>query len=224
MPTGDITIERVQAFKRATRHGYFVRGMKFLLPVIALGVALAMFMSLKFSLMIGDEKLSVGAVEISANDLKMINPKLDGYTDEGGKYSVTAEEALQDVRNTDEIRLNSVKAQLTQVSKDWARVTAPHGLFHVKREVLDLNGDINVTSSNGMKAFLTEANIFVKTQMILSNKPVRVEMLNGTVRSDSMTIETKKRILLFEGRVRVKIKKRTGNAGSKGSIGNSGIR
>ena len=208
MPTVDITVERARAFKQAKLHGYLVRVLKLVLPLVAVGVVVGALMVSQFSLMFGDAKVSVGGIKISTENLKMINPKLDGFTEDGGKYSITAAEAVQEVGNREEIKLINVKAELKQVNEDWAKVTAPDGMFHVKREVLDLFGDINVTSSNGMKAFLTEAKVFVKTHRIVSNKPVRVEMLNGSVRSDKMTIETRARIVLFEGRVRVKIKKR----------------
>ena len=194
--------------------------MKFLLPLTAIGVVFAMFLTLKYSMIVpGAGNVTVGAIKVSTDNLKMINPKMDGFTNEGGKYSVTAAEAIQEIGNTDEIQLVRVKAHLTQLSKDWAQVTAPTGMFHVKREVLDLNGDIKVTSSNGMKAFLTEANIFVKKQTILSNKPVRVEMLNGSVRSETMRIDAKTRIVLFQGRVRVKIRKQAVPADSNIAAG-----
>lgn len=207
MPRVDITVERARAFKQAKRHGFVVRLLKLVLPLLAIGVVFGAMMMSRFSLMFGDGKVSVGAIKVSTENLTMVNPKLDGFTSDGGKYSVTAAEAIQDVGNQDEIKLNRVRARLDQVSGDWARVTAPDGLFHAKQEVLDLTGDIRVTSSNGMKAFLTEANIFVKPQRIVSNKPVRVEMLNGSVRSETMTIDSRTRIVLFQDRVRVKIRK-----------------
>jgi len=205
MPNVDITVERSRAFTQAKRHGVLVRVLKFALPLLGVLIVVVAALSSKFSLLIGDGKVSVDSVKISTENLTMVNPQLDGFTDEGGKYSVTAAEAIQEVGNQEEIKLNEIKAHLTQASKEWAEITAPSGLFHVKREVLDLSGDINVTSSNGMKAFLTEANIFVKTHRIISLKPVRVEMLNGNVRSDRMTIQSQAKTVLFEGRVRVKI-------------------
>ena len=126
MSSSDITTERVRAFKAATRHGYFVRGMKFLLPLTAIGVVFAMFLTLKYSMIVpGAGNVTVGAIKVSTDNLKMINPKMDGFTNEGGKYSVTAAEAIQEIGNTDEIQLVRVKAHLTQISKDWAQVTAP---------------------------------------------------------------------------------------------------
>ena len=205
MPDVDITVERTRAFAQAKRHGYVVRFLKWALPVLGVAIVVVAALSSKFLLMFGDKNVSVDRIKVSTENLTMVNPKLDGFTDEGGKYSVTAAEAIQDVGNQEEIKLNKIKAHLTQVSDDWATITAPTGLFHVKREVLDLTGDIRVSSNNGMKAFLTEANIFIKTQRIESHKPVRVEMLNGNVRSDRLTIQSQIKTILFEGRVRVKI-------------------
>ena len=205
MPSVDITVERERAFQKATRHGILVRVLKFALPLSAIGVVMVALMVSQFSLMFGDNKVSVERIQVSSKNLTMVNPKLDGFTDEGGKYSVTAAEAIQAIGNQEEIKLNNVNAELLQVNKDWARITAPNGLFHVKREELDLSGDIRVTSSDGMKAFLTEAKIFVKNQQIISEQPVRVEMSQGTVRSDRMIIRSQDKIILFEGRVRVSL-------------------
>jgi len=211
MPDVDITVERARAFNQAKRHGYLVKFLKLALPLLAVSVVGLALMNSQFSIMFGDEKVSVEKIKVSTENLTMVNPKMDGFTNEGGKYSVTAAEAIQDVGNQEEIKLNKIKAHLTQASEDWAEINAHKGLFHVKREELDLNGDIKVTSSNGMKAFLTEAKIFVKNHQIISNKPVRVEMLNGTVRSDRLNIQSQKKIILFDGRVRVKILMRPKN-------------
>ena len=208
MPSVDITVERARAFKTATRHGTLVRVLKFALPLSAIGIVMVALMVSKFSLMFGDSKISVEKIHVSGENLTMVNPKLDGFTDKGGKYSVMAAKAIQVVGNQEEIKLKKVNAELLQVNKDWAKITAPNGLFHVKREELDLSGDIRVTSSNGMKAFLTEAKIFVKNHKIISEQPVRVEMPQGTVRSDRMTIRSQEKTILFEGRVRVKLKMR----------------
>ena len=59
-----------------------------------------------------------------------------------------------------------------------------------------------------MTAQLTQATIDMKTHLIVSEQPVVVEFLNGTVRSELMTLNHDKRIVVFRDQVRVHIRKR----------------
>ena len=74
--------------------------------------------------------------------------------------------------------------------------------------MLELIGDIRTAQSGGMTARLTRASIDMKTQTIISNEPVDVDFLNGTVRSETMTIHTEEKRVIFRNNVRVHIRKR----------------
>ena len=69
-----------------------------------------------------------------------------------------------------------------------------------------MSGDIKVTSSNGMTAYLKTADVQTKTQIVTSRDRVIVEMSNGTtVESDGMVLNAKTKEITFEGQVRTQL-------------------
>lgn len=200
--------EWTKSIARARAHSRLVTRLRILLPVLAVGVAGLYFISPKIRLTIGDMNASVAGVVIEKGRLRMINPKLEGVNDKQGVYVVTADYAEQVVANPDIIYLTGIKAEMSNAQKGWSRLSAPKGTFETKTEKLELIGDIRTAQSSGMTARLTRATIDMKKQLIVSNEPVDVVFLNGTVRSDAMTIHTGERRVIFRDNVRVHVRKR----------------
>jgi len=200
--------QRSKSLNQARSHTRLVRVLRIALPLLALGVGAFYFHSPRISVSIGDLEASVGSITIDKGKLRMLNPKLEGANDKQGTYTVTAKYAEQEVANPDIIHLIDIKAQINNAKKGWSRLSAPKGIFETKTEMLELIGDIRTAQSGGMTARLTRASIDMKTQTIVSNEPVDVDFLNGTVRSETMTIHTEEKRVIFRNNVRVHIRKR----------------
>lgn len=200
--------EWTKSIARARAHSRLVAILRIALPVLAAGVASLYLISPKIQLTIGDMNASVAGVVIEKGRLRMVNPRLEGVNNKQGAYVVTADYAEQAVANPDVIYLTEIKAEMNDAGKDWSRLSAPKGIFETKTEKLELTGDIRAAQSSGMTARLTRASIDMKKQLIMSDEPVDVVFLNGTVRSDAMTIFTGEKRVIFRDNVRVHIRKR----------------
>ncbi|GBE44750.1 MAG TPA: LPS export ABC transporter periplasmic protein LptC [Rhizobiales bacterium] len=200
--------EWTKLMARARAHSRLVARLRIALPVLAVAVAGLYFVSPKIQMTFGDLNASVAGVVIEKGRLRMVNPKLEGVNDEQGAYVVTADYAEQVVANPDIIYLTEIRAEMNNNQKGWSRLSAPKGVFETKTEKLELAGDIRTVQSGGMTARLSRASIDMKKQLIVSNEPVDVDFLNGTVRSDAMTIHTGEKRVIFRNNVRVHIRKR----------------
>jgi len=200
--------QRAKSLGRARSHTRFVRILRIALPLLALGVGALYFYPPRIAVSIGDLEASVGSVTIDKGKLRMINPKLEGANDKKGTYVVTAKYAEQEVSNPDIIHLTDIKAEMIDAKKSWSRMSAPKGIFETKTEKLELIGDIRTAQSGGMTVRMSRASIDMKKQTIISNEPVDVDFLNGTVRSDTMIIHTGEKRVIFSTNVRVHILKR----------------
>lgn len=203
--------KREQAFRRAQRHSKIVRILRIVFPVCAVAMVCLYFLSSKFTISIGDMQASVARIEVSKDRLRMIEPRLEGITDDKGAYNVTADYAEQDIGNTSVVHLHKVKAEIDNPKQGWTRLTAPQGKFDTQKETLLLLGDIRVSSSTGMTSRLTRAEIDMKTQRTVSNEPVIVKALNGTINSNTMEIFNAERTVMFRGNIKVHIFKRPVN-------------
>lgn len=179
--------------------------MKRSFPFLALLCVVMYFTQGEFSFRFGDMKASVKKIELTKNELKMTNPKLEGHDPKSGSYLITADTAVQKSSEPSVIYLKVVDGKLVHEKNGTMTLIANEGVFNTKTEVLDLSGDILVTSTNGMKARLETANIIIKGQKISSDRPVYVEMNNNTIRAESMSIDGLAKTVDFYGKVRVRL-------------------
>jgi lipopolysaccharide export system protein LptC len=205
-----ISAERAKAFRRARRHTRFVRLLRLLLPVCAIASVGFYFTgylsSARISIQVPQGTVTASVPTFDGSNLKMENPKYEGFTAGGGKFSVTAKTGYQDFRNPSVFRLETIAAHLAQPDEQWAHLVSDDGVYDSKKELLTLAGNIKVTSSNGMTVHLKTAEVQVKPQIVTSKDPVIVEMSNGsTVESERMSLDAKAKEVVFEGSVRSRL-------------------
>lgn len=207
--------ERMASLKRARSHSKLVRGLRYALPVLAVGIFGLYFLSPEIQVSIGDMEASVSGVVIEKGNLRMVKPKLEGVNDKQGAYTVTAKYAEQAVSNPDFIHLTGLSAEIDNPGKGWSRLTAPKGTFETKTEKLELMGDIRVAQSGGMRARLTRADVDMKSQLVVSNEPVKVDFTNGKLDSRTMRLDMDAKRVGFNGDVRVRLEQKDEKSGAE---------
>jgi hypothetical protein len=194
---------RNRELRRARRHSALVRMLRLLLPVLAVLAFGLYFVGRPISFSIGGGTFTATLPTFDGENLKMDNPRYEGYTREGGRYIVAAKIGYQDFRNPTVIRLKEITADVTQPNSEWAKLVAVDGVYDTKEEQLTLRNKIKVTSSNGMTAHLKSALLLVKDQIITSKEPVFIEMTTGTTtEAERLKIDVKAKELTLDGNVR----------------------
>jgi LPS export ABC transporter protein LptC/lipopolysaccharide transport protein LptA len=198
---------RELAFRMARRHTAFVRVLRVLLPVTAVGLLLGytLFVRQTFRLQKGTGQLSFSTVSISTESLKAYDPHYEGFNKDGGRYVINAKSAEQDFRQTGPIKLETIDARMMETNNNVTRLKSPSGEYFDKTGLLELYSRIEVDGDNGLKARLTRATVNTKESRIESNEPVLVEMPGSTVRGRRMVIEQKKRLVVFSDGVETRL-------------------
>lgn len=195
--------ERARVFRQAKRHSVLVKALRVVCPIAAVLSVGLYFTNKRIVLDVGAGKFTGQIPTISGDNLKMENPRYEGFTTEGAKFNVAAKTGYQDFRNPARIKLITIEAHLTQLNDEWAHLASDEGMYDTKGDSLDLSGNIKVTSSNGLTVHMKTANVGTKTQIVTTKDPVIVEMGNGTtVESDGMVLNAKTKEVTFEGNVR----------------------
>jgi lipopolysaccharide export system protein LptC len=200
--------DHARRFRAAARHSRRVRLLRVGLPVAAvLGclviAAVSWFNPLR---MLSRLPISVGDVIVSGTKIKMENPKLSGFTRDKRRYDVTAGAASQDLTRPGVIELRDISALLEMQEKTTMKLVAQDGLFDSKQEQLTLSRDIVVTSSKGDEGYLEEAVIDTKNGNVVSEKPVRLKMLNGTIKGNRFELTNSGDVIRFDNGVVVNMK------------------
>ena len=200
--------DRLRAFSRAKRHSWLVKLLKIGFPVSAAAATAGLFLSPTLLLRLAAPGInaSVGAVQVTTDQLRMVNPRFDGNTADNGHYVVTAKAATQKLDSTDIMQLETVHGHIDQTDKSWTDLTSKGGTYWTKTKALRLNGGIVITTSAEMRAELEAADIDVDKKIVTSESDVTLTMPNGKLRGKGLLIENTTRRLLLRQSVSAHLK------------------
>lgn len=187
-------------YRSAQRHSRRVRLLRISVPA---GIAGLLFMVVAMNYMppIGGFRLpgELGNLVIHGTKITMESPRLTGFTSDSRAYEFSANAAAQDMTKPDLVELQKLHAKMQMEDKSTVEMSAVSGLYNVKTEILTLNENIELQSSTGYSGHLSEAVIDVKKGTVASDKPVQVNMLNGSLNAQHLDIAENGSVLRFTG-------------------------
>jgi lipopolysaccharide export system protein LptC len=195
--------DTARVFRRAMRHSRRVRVLRVAIPVIiALTPGTIWFVTwldpLRILVRLPTDS---GRLVISGTKLTMQAPKISGYSREGRWYELLADSAAQDITKPDVVELHGVRAKIEAEDKSIMNLAAADGLFNRKTGMLTLGRDIVLESTSGFAVRLSEAVIDTGSGNIVSNKPIEVKMLQGTLNANRLEVIKAGDVIQFGGGV-----------------------
>jgi lipopolysaccharide export system protein LptC len=131
----------------------------------------------------------------------MEKPHLSGFTRDERAYELSADAAKQDLTKPDLIELHNIHAKVQMQDKSTMEMSADAGIYDSKAETLKLDQNIVLSSSTGYRGRMSEAMIDIRKGYVLSEQPVEVEMLQGTLNSNRLEIVDSGDLVRFDGGV-----------------------
>ena len=202
-------LDNAPVFLRAMRHSKRVRLLRWAVPAVLAVLLLVVTLTSYFDpmrIILAKLPGSAKGMVISGTKITMEQPKLSGYTRDQRWYEVTARGATQDVTKPDMLELDTIRAKIETQDKSTMYMTAADGLYDRKSGILKLGKNIVLTSTNGFEVRLTDAVIDTATGDIVSEKPVQVDMEQGTVNSNRLEVINGGDVIRFDGGVVMNLK------------------
>jgi lipopolysaccharide export system protein LptC len=190
-------------WRRAARHSRFVRVLRIALPA-SIAIILIAIVGLTFFnpfRLLKRLPIDPGKVVISGTTITMASPRVAGFTRDQRAYDLSARAASQDITKPNLLTLQDLRAKVALQDNAEVEMTAVSGVFDRGTEKLTLNDKILLTSTTGYEARLTRAVIDVKSGNIVSQDPVKVKLLNGTLDANRLNIDDKGDVVRFGGGV-----------------------
>jgi lipopolysaccharide export system protein LptC len=190
-------------FVLAARHSKRVRFLRRAIPAL-IGAALISIIAVSIFnpfRLLPNLPIDIGNVVISGTTITMESPHMAGFTADRRPYEVWARNAKQDVTDPSKIMLEFLKAKVEMEDKTVVDMDARNGLFNNKTQQLQLQDKIFLKSSTGYEARLTEAVVDMDKSTVVSDKPVAVKLLNGTLDAQNLEILENGALLKFGGGV-----------------------
>jgi lipopolysaccharide export system protein LptC len=214
--------DEARAFRAAMRHSRLVRFTRLGIPLsIVIGTAL-LGAYWWFDPMRTLANLPVGAdaVLLSGTKVVMRQPRLKGFTQDQRPYTVVARTAAKDITNPDALEMEDVQATMVMPDTRSVQVTAKDGFFDGKADTVRLRNNV-VVSSPEYEALLSDAVLHVRKGHVVSEQPVVVNMLMGTISANRLEIQESGAVVRFERGVTLLIDREepTGSAPTKSVAG-----
>ncbi len=190
------------SYEAARYHSARVQRLKVILPLGALFISL-IFIAVSVIRSYVPDSISVLGTKIEDGKIVMEKPVAAGRNQQGINYSVTADRALQDIRDPNNLTLEAIKAAVPLNDKIIARVTAARGEFDRSSDKLNMTAPFTVDLSTGLTAQLQSAQVDVKAGTLFSNDPVTIRTEEGSIVANSLNITDKGHTIVFSGNVKV---------------------
>jgi lipopolysaccharide export system protein LptC len=191
------------AFRSARRHSRAVRILRVAIPLAVVLGFTGIFLITYFNplRMLAKLPIDVGNLVVSGTKITMEHPRLSGFTGDARAYELSADAAKQDLTKPDLIELRNIRAKVQMQDKSTVEVSATAGLYDSKGETLKLDQNIVLSSSTGYRGRLSEAMIDIRKGNVVSERPVEVELLQGTLNANRLEISDSGDLVRFGGGV-----------------------
>jgi lipopolysaccharide export system protein LptC len=195
--------DSARAFRSARRHSRMVRALRIAIPIAVvvglIGISLVTYFNpLR---MLAKLPINMNDLVVSGTKITMEQPRMSGFTRDGRAYEFTAVAAAQDLTKPDIIELRDIHAKLQMQDKSVMDMSADTGIYNTKLETLKLERNIVLASSNGNKGRLSEAMIDVRKGNVVSDHPVELEFLQGTLNANRLEVIDSGDLVRFLGAV-----------------------
>jgi lipopolysaccharide export system protein LptC len=207
-----------RAFRAARRHSRLVRLLRVVLPAVVAVATTAIFLMTYFNplRMLSKLPVNVGDLVVSGTKITMEKPHLSGFTRDARAYELSADAAAQDMTKPDLVELHNIRAKVQMQDNSTMLLTAVRGIYNSKSEMLKLDRNIELSSSTGYAGHLSEAMIDIRKGHVVSDKPVEVKLLQGTLHANGLEISNSGDQVIFNGGVDMMLKLQQPDAAGSG--------
>jgi len=200
-------LDRERAFKGAQLRSLRVRFLRKAILVCALGSVAAMVLIAiynPFATKLG--ALSFTDVGLDGTKIAMARPRLAGFRSDGQAYRLTAERALQDVKQPTVVELQKLSGDIGATGGETTHLSADSGTYDSVAERMRLTSNVRIGNAR-FEARLHSADIDFKRGAYQSDEPVEVLIGDrATITGDRATARHNGQEFEFDGHVRTTIR------------------
>lgn len=191
-----------EQYRRARRHSWMVRAMKFLFPLIAVLVMAGFFWASIFNAMLPDN-FHIDKSVIEDGKLVMSDPVLTGENANGQVYRLTAKRAIQPLKDANNVTLVDIHATFPVSSGQFAKLTAKHAVLDRSKNIVTFDQPFRVLTDDGMDAKFQGGRFDIGKGTLVTAKPIDINSPRGSIVARSMRMSDKGSVIEFQHNVRM---------------------
>lgn len=186
-------------------HSRFVGAAKIIFPLLALGFLSTIFL---FSRTLDpSDAIPFSDVDIEkiAKEQRLAGPKFSGVTSDGSAITVEAESAKPDLLNPRRVSATNIIASIRTTKNEHYKIIADTARFDGTNDDLDLEGNIQLTSSSGYTLNTQQLSANLGTTGMIAKGKIKGTAPGGTIEAGAMELIVKDgaQLLVFTNGVRL---------------------
>ena len=186
---------------KARAHSALVRVLRWLLPMIMVGVVGALV-----ALVVAHAVRRHDAAHRDAvTPIEMVNPHFFGRDSQGRAYTLGAHQAARDEQSFQRVLLNYPSVTLDTEGPHPSTLTADKGVYHEDTRMLYLKGHVRADNAKASRFASDEAIVNTRTGAVTSPSALAGETQVGDVQSHSFDVFDKGGRVVFKGGVHARL-------------------
>ena len=189
------------------KHRRLIGLMKFVLPVVAVGMVISVVVWPKFQPRVDRFRIGLSAMEDRIKEgPTMVRARYEGVDTKGQPFLITADEVQNLDPAGDRMKLKTPQADITFDSGTWMSVTAMNGVYDQKAEFIELSDDVTLFHDKGYNFVTSRADIDLRARGASGKEPVVGQSPLGNLTSEGFRVVDGGRTIFFDGRATMTIR------------------
>lgn len=184
------------------RRSRWMKRLKFILPalIVGLGVINASWITIQSVIN------AITTPNANTDEIRMTNPRFQGQTDSGERYTISGLEAIRKGMNATTAQLKSPSVDLKGKAEHPMHLQADDGVFDQEKNIFILNGHVLIKGGGSDFTFKTEAAIIDLNKSIISgDKHVEASGSLGHIVGEAFLISDNGNNVAIRGRGESKV-------------------
>lgn len=191
-------------FTSLSRYTKFVFVSKFSLLAMSF---LAIFTIIIIPVLNADKeglRIAFQNVQEKAETLPMMsNPKFQGVDEDNQPYTITADSAIQQDKQT--VQLANLQADIFLNDNSWLNVSANSGMLNTEAKTLDLTENVYLFHDKGYEFQTNRAYVDMEGHTVSGDQRVNGQGPMGTINADGFVLDQETQVLTFVGNVKMTV-------------------
>lgn len=183
----------------------FVGLMRYALPLVAVALVALVVAWPRPGGPVDGFRLTFASVDTSTPEPAMLNARYVGTDRKDRPFVITADRARQAGGDPDVIVLETPQADFSLANGTWIALSADEGVYYRAREMLRLDGGIDLFSDTGFAFSAESAEVDLAGSVVVSERPVRGQGPLGTLDAGNFRALVDERRFFFAGGVKLVI-------------------
>jgi lipopolysaccharide export system protein LptC len=191
------------SFERAERHSRRVRRLRYILPGLAILGVVIFWGTARFIPGDMESLVESSGIDVKTNSVVMQAPHIAGFEGTRRSYEVKAASAVQGLADPKVVTFNTIEGRFGLDDDGEAQVAAPSGIYDGNTNTLKLTEGIQLTTTDGYAARLTDAAIDLEAGSLISDRPLELKSAEGSLKAGAIEVQDRGKRVVFKDGVSV---------------------